>query len=196
MGQNNLIGQYFGHLKVIRDTNERVKGVVMYECECECGNTVLASSIQLRGHKIKTCKDCYLSRTYRGEESNYEGYVVLVRDDCNEGIIYLGKKENFYATKHYKNDDNSLIEVSSNKKIGSFLTSSGFLYSQQEMIEKGIFKASDYEEFDNLQKTILCGLTPKRELKFSVNIKQKNSGVPFTYPDWEGKKAKKKTTNQ
>ena len=52
----NLRGQTFNSLKVVEESPQRDRrGGVMWICECECGNTTLASSADLRsGHK-KSC---------------------------------------------------------------------------------------------------------------------------------------------
>lgn len=56
----NLLGQTFNSLKVVGESSQRDRrGGVMWICECECGNTTLASSSDLRsGHK-KSC-GCFL----------------------------------------------------------------------------------------------------------------------------------------
>lgn len=34
----SLIGEKFGYLTVIEETNERARGAKIWLCECECGN--------------------------------------------------------------------------------------------------------------------------------------------------------------
>lgn len=185
--KTNLIGERFGRLVVVNLSEERIKDALTYECLCDCGKRVLATSVKLRAGKVTTCGDCFLSRSYRAEESNYVGYLVLMRTDCADGKIYLGKSNRYDRKKHYNNADNSLIYISENKKMFSLLCSTGFAFSQQELIDKGVFTEEDYAEFASLKVAILNDLEAKREIKFSINLSKLESGVPFSYPDWDGK---------
>lgn len=182
--KTGMIGERFGKLTVVGLSEERIKNALTYECLCDCGNRILATSIKLRAGKITTCGDCFLSRVYHGEASNYEGYVVLMRSDCDDGKVYLGKLDRFDRSKHYNNIDNSLVFVSDNRKMFSFLTATGWTYNQQELIEKGVFSAEDYAEFANLKETVLTQFTVIREIKFGMDIKLPDSGVPFAFPVW------------
>lgn len=82
--------------------------------------------------------------------SNYEGYVALCQFDRNkrwgQGVerVYLGKRENYDNAGHYDNSDGSLIFVSDNIKMDRFLSGSGWVVSQQEMIDNGAFTLEDY----------------------------------------------------
>lgn len=121
--------------------------------------------------------------------SNYEGYVVLAQFDRDEPHgderIYLGKSENYNGMGTYDNTDGSLVYISDNKKMFNFLCSTGWIFSQQQLIDKGIFTAEDYAEFANLKEIVLKQFTETREIKFGIDVnKLSNSGVPFEYPDW------------
>lgn len=58
-GQNskkNLIGQRFGKLLVLRETNERTEnGMAIWECLCDCGKITKICSSNLIGKKILSC---------------------------------------------------------------------------------------------------------------------------------------------
>lgn len=111
--------------------------------------------------------------------SNYKGLTAFLGKDGN---VYLGKSErNLYNSEKkslpfYNNSDNSLIFISDNKKMFSFLCGSGWVLSQSEMIENGAFTKSDYQEFAELQKGVLSKFEPIREITFN--------GEPFNYPDY------------
>lgn len=48
----DLTGQRFGKLVALRPTDERINGCVVWECQCDCGNTVLVKVNALTtGHK-------------------------------------------------------------------------------------------------------------------------------------------------
>ena len=51
----DLTGQRFGNLTAIRQIEERHNGRVIWECVCDCGNSVFASTINLRRGNTKSC---------------------------------------------------------------------------------------------------------------------------------------------
>lgn len=52
---DDLTGQRYGQLLVVRRTAERIARSVVWECRCDCGNTKLTSANRLKtGH----CKSC------------------------------------------------------------------------------------------------------------------------------------------
>lgn len=57
-GLNNMKdikGQRFTRLLAVAPTDERLKGSVVWECKCDCGNTTKASYISLSSGKKKSC---------------------------------------------------------------------------------------------------------------------------------------------
>lgn len=52
---HDYTGLRFGRLIVVRDTGMRKFGRVVWECQCDCGNTVNVSSIQLTNGNTKSC---------------------------------------------------------------------------------------------------------------------------------------------
>lgn len=53
---NNLVGQRFGRLVVIRDSGERSgKGSVMWDCACDCGAVHRVVSTNLRSGHVQSC---------------------------------------------------------------------------------------------------------------------------------------------
>lgn len=52
--KKDLTGQKFGRLTVIRDTDERSWGSIVWECLCECGNKVNVTSNNLQ-NQTKSC---------------------------------------------------------------------------------------------------------------------------------------------
>lgn len=91
-------------------------------------------------------------QTHSAIISNYKGYDVLLRwinpeKNDREAEVYLGKRENYDNRGHYDNSDNSLVLISKNERIFDFLHSSEWVFSQQEMIDKGFLTEKDYKEF-------------------------------------------------
>lgn len=55
MIMNNLHGQKFGHLTVLRKSNERKNRYIAWECSCDCGTTVVVRSGHLRDGTTRSC---------------------------------------------------------------------------------------------------------------------------------------------
>lgn len=58
----DLTGKKFDKLKVIRPTEKRINNYVVWECQCECGNTVFVSSYKLKTKLNLNC-GCVSDRT-------------------------------------------------------------------------------------------------------------------------------------
>lgn len=55
---NDIVGQKFGNLTVIKKTDERyIDGSVLYLCRCECGKEIKSTSSRLKSGHIKSCGD-------------------------------------------------------------------------------------------------------------------------------------------
>lgn len=50
-----MVGQRFGRLTVIGMSAERQNGRILWECACDCGNTVLVSKSALKNGTTKSC---------------------------------------------------------------------------------------------------------------------------------------------
>lgn len=56
---SELIGKKFGKLTVIKESEKRASnGCVMWECLCECGDTIYVRTDNLKTGKKKSCKHC------------------------------------------------------------------------------------------------------------------------------------------
>ena len=51
----DLTGQRFGKLIVIKRTEQRQNGSVVWECQCDCGNSVMVNSARLRNGQTASC---------------------------------------------------------------------------------------------------------------------------------------------
>lgn len=91
--------------------------------------------------------------------------------------LYLGKSENYIFGEsgfaYYDNGDKSLTYITDNLELYPFLYGSGWVCSQQEMIENGSFTKEIYAEYDRLQKGVLSQFEQIRTVKFA--------GEPFNY---------------
>ena len=68
--QKNLTGQQFGSLVAITATEERIGKSVVWECRCDCGNTVFIASDSLQRAKHPHCDSCEKERWKRLGESH------------------------------------------------------------------------------------------------------------------------------
>ena len=100
--------------------------------------------------------------------SNYKGMTAFVSYDDR---LYLGKSENYLfgdnGFAYYDNSDKSLTYITDNLTLYPFLYGSGWVCSQQEMLDNGSFTKEVYAEFDRLQKGVLSQFEQIRELKFA-----------------------------
>jgi len=80
----DLAGRQIGRLTVVKKTAKRSQSSIVWECKCECGNTVEIASRDLLHYDRKGCGNCKdreheLYSTYRGiisrcEDSNNPSY--------------------------------------------------------------------------------------------------------------------------
>lgn len=100
--------------------------------------------------------------------SNYKGMTAFV--GCDDKL-YFGKSENYIFGEsgfaYYDNSDKSLTYITDNLMLYPFLYGSGWVCTQQEMIENGAFTKEIYAEYDRLQKGVLSQFEQIRELKFA-----------------------------
>lgn len=100
--------------------------------------------------------------------SNYKGMTAFVGYDNK---LYLGKSENYLfgdnGFAYYDNSDKSLTYITDNLTLYPFLYGSGWVCSQQEMLDNGSFTKEIYAEYDRLQMGVLSQFEQIRELKFA-----------------------------
>jgi len=122
--------------------------------------------------------------------SNYKGMIAFVAADDN---VYLGKEENYHnissfvlpwhkpnqeygdAASYYDNSDNSLVFITDNKDIYSFLYDTGWVLSQEQMMKEGYFTPETYGEWAALSAGVLAQFEQTREILFN--------GQPFQPPN-------------
>jgi len=69
---NRLEGKKFGKLKVVKSTDIRRAGKVVWECICECGNTAHVPTSYLKTGNTKSC-GCMSSRNFAGDRTRTHG---------------------------------------------------------------------------------------------------------------------------
>ena len=93
-----------------------------------------------------------IEKMLSASQSNYEGMTALVSMDEK---VYLGKSENYDNQGNYDNTDNSLVYLSENNKMYSFIRTNDWVETQQAMLDNKTFTLEDYREFTRLQNDIL-----------------------------------------
>ena len=58
MGKYHLIGKRFGKLVVIKELPTNKHGEVVWLCNCDCGNTHIATSYNLTRGRTTQCRNC------------------------------------------------------------------------------------------------------------------------------------------
>ena len=53
--KKNLTGQKFGRLTALRPTDKRKRGVVVWQCQCDCGNFIEVTTTDLTQNRKKSC---------------------------------------------------------------------------------------------------------------------------------------------
>ena len=88
---DDITGQRFGNLTVIRQHSKANNGGITYECKCDCGNTCYIRASRLRSGAKKSC-GCLRKRKY---PSNLTGFIfgdltVIQRDE--DHVLPSGQK--------------------------------------------------------------------------------------------------------
>lgn len=170
----------------LKENMEWLEGVVF-------GDPEVANAVEriMHPNRFDDAAEPNLVTVQAASIANYTGMVVLSQFDRygRGGIadsVYLGKAGNYNGRGVYDNSDNSLVHISDNLKMSSFLdASAGWVETQQRMIENGAFTEADYAEFASLKEGVLSQFSEVAPKKFEIDIEgEKGNGVPFRYPDW------------
>ncbi len=115
--KEDLTGQRFGSLTVIRPTDRRVNRRIVWECRCDCGNTAYVVTQYLKDGSARCCKDCQkknrpkrditgmrfgiLTALYPTEKRDYNQSVIWhCRCDCGNEVEHSCaelQKENYIS---------------------------------------------------------------------------------------------------
>lgn len=107
----NLLGQHFGNLTVIEETDQRNNKSIIWKCQCECGNIVYYSTKNLRSDGIISCPDCghkrapntNLKENIIGKKFNHLTVIEATKQHSGGKLLYKCecdclKKNIIYAT--------------------------------------------------------------------------------------------------
>jgi hypothetical protein len=117
----DLTNQRFGRLTVLRMTNERRNGRVLWECQCDCGNTILVPGAYLRKGHRQSC-GCLRKETAKENCQKYKEKYRFAGTDISHlsrqpgaantsgvvGVAYDPKKKRWTATITFRRKTYSL----------------------------------------------------------------------------------------
>jgi hypothetical protein len=135
------------------------------------------------------------------EYSHFLGRTAFFSADNK---VHLGLSRNYHhsgiaGSAYYDNFDGSLLHLSDNMEIYRFITTSGFPYSQEKMLERQ-FTIEDYSEYERiLASGIFDGLKRTQELLFDgkpfIPVSMLIEGMP-DYNDGVNQYANTNISNQ
>ena len=81
----NLTDKRFGKLTAVKATDERSNGSVVWECKCDCGNTIFARATALQAGKVTSC-GCAGARNLTGQRF---GKLIAIKptDERRNGSV-------------------------------------------------------------------------------------------------------------
>lgn len=77
---NDLSGKKFGKLLIIKPTEERKNGSIVWECVCDCGNTVYVNSKNLVCGDTKSCGCLRSKGEFQIEQLLKENNIPFIRE--------------------------------------------------------------------------------------------------------------------
>lgn len=83
----DLTGQRFGKLVATKETNKRNYGSVVWECQCDCGETALVTSGNLRSGHTQSC-GCGQIIDLVGQKFNHLTAIYSISDPNNGRLWY------------------------------------------------------------------------------------------------------------
>lgn len=109
MKKINLVGNKYDRLIVLRETNKRTRqGSIIWECVCDCGNTVFSTGGNLKRYNTKSC-GC-LNRQKRAVSCLKHGMTNTPEFKCWQHIISRCTKPFDRSYKNYGGRGISICE--------------------------------------------------------------------------------------
>jgi 5-methylcytosine-specific restriction endonuclease McrA len=128
---NNLVGQRFGKLLVISEVTERLRGGVQWQCQCDCGGSIIVKGSELVRGRGKDCgcskreqaERTWLNKIYRQYQTGAserglpfcltkDTFLWMIGQKCH----YCGSKTtNLASTRNFSKTYNGIDRVESSK---------------------------------------------------------------------------------
>lgn len=115
--QIDLTGQKFGRLTVIGMSKNKKKGVIMWDCVCDCGNLCSVKTSSLRRGETKSC-GCILEEI-QVKSNGANAWAINNKKTFEYKCAHCGRKENLHSHHilpknkypQYAKDDNNGITL-------------------------------------------------------------------------------------
>lgn len=88
---NDISGQRFGKITVLRPTERRQSSNVVWECQCDCGRLVYSTGTNLRAGRTKSCGKCNKATDITGMRSGKLVALEPTNQKSNGSIIWKCK---------------------------------------------------------------------------------------------------------
>ncbi len=99
--------------------------------------------------------------------------------------LYLGKHEKLRRDGTYHNTDHSLIYISQNVRLAGLMCGHGYMKTQEDLTDSGVFAPEDFREYDDLRYGKLKKLDRHFEVRFDLEDEDDNGmrmGLPMRTP--------------
>lgn len=170
----DISGQRFGRLIAVKSTEERdATGSVVWECSCDCGNTIWCSVAALKKGSVKSC-GCY----YKESRSSCDTYRKDKMDDTNLSQLV--------ATKSTRSDNSSGITgvcyLEKNAKWEAYISFQkkryylGLFEKKEDAIKAR--KKAEQELHDPMIEKHWAEMPKTRQDEYLAYLK----GIPVEYP--------------
>ena len=113
------VGQRFGKLVAIKPVDKNIKGNILWECQCDCGNTIIVRADSLRDSNTKSC-GCL--KRVAGKEIAESILYERVRSFCYDGT-YIPRIK---SKKLQRNNTSGVTGVHWQPKIAKWVAKIGF----------------------------------------------------------------------
>ena len=110
--QKDLTNLTFGRLKVIKNVGTNKYGFALWECLCECGNTVIITSRNLISGHTKSC-GCYSYECKKDKSIKYRKYAI----SCKNDRLYRLYRGIIQRTTTLRKDNHNHTYIEKNVKI-------------------------------------------------------------------------------
>ena len=165
----DLIGQRFDRLIVLEKTSKRKAGMVLWLCQCDCGNKTYVISSVLKSGRVCSCgckKEQFYNRIKRKLTNKRFGRLVAIRptkQKCGHSICWECRCD----CGTIKNISGASLITGATLSCGCLnkeLTSKRTKGKRSFNFKNGLSKTSDYQKNDQLNRRYGISLHEYKEI--------------------------------
>ncbi len=90
----NLIGLKYGRLLVVKKSDQRKNGRIVWECFCDCGKTIFVKSDALKSGNTKSCGCLALEARSKNGRDNKRQDRTFIINNLFKDFKYTAKRKN------------------------------------------------------------------------------------------------------